>query len=140
MHLHSQPTVHDNYCQALAPNPKPQTPKPRGLGLTQKSYGPPPYSRLCHYIAGCAIHPIAGRGRGENDSIQATPHTPPSKRVKIQAKRTQSHTKFIPKERLELANVGPRSKGTVQLARQNSVELDHSEHNACTYCCPNPIA
>ena len=72
------------------------------------------------------------RGRGENDNIQSTPQNPPSKRVKIQAKRTQSHTKFIPKERLELANVGPRSKGTVQLARQNSMELDHSEHNSCT--------
>ena len=28
-------------CQAQAPNPKPKNPNSRGLGLTQKSHGPP---------------------------------------------------------------------------------------------------
>ena len=31
---------------------------------TLNSYRPPPYSRLCHYIASCAIHPITFRGSG----------------------------------------------------------------------------
>ena len=56
----------------VKPLPKPlvSKPKPKGLGLTLKSYGPPPYSRLCHYIASCAIHPITFRGSGWEYMVQ----------------------------------------------------------------------
>ena len=72
-----------------------------------------------------------GRDKGGND-IQVPPQNPPSKRFKVQARRTQSHTKFIPKDRTGLEKVGPGSNDTVQLARQTSTELDHSEIKATT--------
>ena len=71
-----------------------------------------------------------GRDKGGNDNIQMPPQDPPSKRMKVQAKRTQPHTKLIPKDRPELEKVGPRSKEEVQLARQTGIELDHSETKA----------
>ena len=73
-----------------------------------------------------------GRDKGGND-IQVPPQNPPSKRFKVQAiRRTQSHTKFIPKDRTGLEKVGPRSNDRVQLARQTSTELDHSETKTTT--------
>ena len=70
-----------------------------------------------------------GRDR-DNDNPQVPQHNPPSKRTKIQLKRTKLSTSLIPKNREVVDKVGQRSTQPVQLERQNSVELDHNEQNA----------
>ena len=66
------------------------------------------------------------RGRGGTVNTQIPPQNPPSKRARVQAKRTQSHKKpIIPKDRPDQVKVGPRSNDRVQLAGQTTAELDH---------------
>ena len=60
------------------------------MGLSLKSYGPP-YSRLCHYIAGCAIHPqllnMKEVSNTKTQRVKVTPSTCSAQKKQVDSKR-----------------------------------------------------